>query len=208
MVASHIKLWIIALFLMVFVVPAIMPPSMARARLDSEYLSSSEIFGQERVAIITTRANFVFEAVIGAIGIDRIIAAGYVHEKDTKGIIAEGLNTEASKVTNGYLQSMMFLLYGIFFRGSLMLQWLLYVGFFLFGAVMDGIAQRRIKQEMIRMNAPVTFSIMIHTVVFIFFSPLAYLLLPVAVTPWFMPIWALAIAYPLSKAISNAAKIR
>lgn len=206
MVKSHVKLWIIALFLMIFVMPALMSPSTSRERLDAEYRSSAAIFGAERVSIITARANGVFDAVVGGIGIDRLIAAGYVKEKETRGVIAQGLNQEGSKMTNGYLQSMMYLLYGIFFRGSLMLQWLLYVGAFLFAAVVDGVTQRQIKQELFHMNAPIKFSIMFHTVVFIVFTPLAYLMLPVAVTPWFMPIWSIAIAYPLSKAIANAVK--
>ncbi|ABD71951.1 hypothetical protein Rfer_4264 (plasmid) [Rhodoferax ferrireducens T118] len=207
MVKTHVKLWIILLFLAIFIVPAILSPEMAEARLRSEYESSAAIFGVARVDTITARANAVYDVTVGASGIDKLIQTGYVKKSDTRNMmIAKNANETASSFTNNYLKSMLLQIYGVFFRGSLMLQWLVYVGFFLFAAIVDGVMQRRIKKDLIQMNAPIQFAVSFHIVIAIIFTPLAYLLLPGAVTPWFMPIWTLVIALPLSKAIANAAK--
>lgn len=206
MVKSHIRLWLIAIFLMVFVVPAIMPPSVARQRLELEFVASQSVFGGERVAVIVDRANGIYEGLIGGIGLDKLIASGYVKDKEVENTIGEGVNKVGSSFTNAYLQSMALLIYGVFFRGSLMIQWLAYIGVFLFAAIVDGVTQRRIKNELIHMNAPIAFSVTFHIVIAIVFAPIAYLLLPFAVTPWFMPIWTVVIALPLSKAIANAVK--
>jgi hypothetical protein len=207
MVKTHVKLWIILLFLAILVVPALLTPDMARERLTAEFKSSEAIFGRERTSAITERANVVYDGIVGATGIDKFIQAGYIKRKDTKGLmIAQQANEDMSTLTNRYLESMMLQIYGAFFRGSLMLQWLLYVGFFLVAAIVDGVSQRQIKQELIQMNAPIKFAISFHIVIAIIFTPLAYLLLPAAVTPWFMPIWTVIIALPLSKAIANAVK--
>lgn len=209
MVKSHLKLWIILLFLAIVAVPAILPPEMAEARLLSEYESSVEIFGAKRVDSITAGANGLYDVIVGGLGINKFIQTGYVKEKDTdKLIIAKKANKRAASFTNRYLQSMTLQIYGVFFRGNLMLQWLVYVGFFLCAVIVDGIMQRKIKQDLIQMNSPIQFAVSIHIVIAIIFTPIAYLLLPIAVTPWFMPIWTLVIALPLSKAIANAAKTR
>lgn len=207
MVKSHVKLWIIGLFLALLIVPALLPPELAQVRLQTEFDSSVTIFGAKRVGIITDRANGVYDAVVGGSGLDKLIQTGYVKRQDTDNLlVAKKANSEMSTLTNRYLQSMMLQIYGVFFRGSLMLQWLVYVGVFLLAAVVDGLTQRKVKQELIQMNAPIKFAVMFHVVIVIMFSPIAYLLLPAAVTPWFMPIWTIAIAFPLAKAIANAVK--
>lgn len=208
MVKSHVRLWLIAIFLMLFVMPAIISPGLARSRLESEFNSSTDIFGAERVSAIVGRANSIYETIIGGLGIDKIIATGYVQDKDVKNTIAEGVNRAGSSFTNSYLQSMALLIYGIFFRGSLMIQWLAYIGSFLVGAFVDGLVQRRIKRDLIHVNNPILFSLTAHTLILITFAPIAYLLMPFAVTPWFMPVWTVVMAFPLAKAVAHAVKVK
>jgi hypothetical protein len=101
---------------------------------------------------------------------------------------------------------MMLQLYGLFYRGFLMLHWMWYVGIFLVAAFVDGLARRAIKRDVLAVNDPIKFAIAFHTLIFIVFSPFAYLLLPAAVTPWFMPAWAVLVALPMSSAIANAVR--
>jgi mannose/fructose/N-acetylgalactosamine-specific phosphotransferase system component IIB len=207
MVKTHISGWFIFLFVAMLIVPALMSPDMSRARLLAEHSSSVSIFGGKKVESISQTANDVYSAVIGGLGIEDVINSGYVKKKDIKDeTIAKRLNTDMSTLTNRYLESLTLQIYGIFFRGALMVNWLLYVGLFLFAAIFDGVAQRQVKQETIQMVSPIKFAIATHTVVAILFIPLAYLVLPINVTPWFMPIWAVVVALPLAKAIANAAK--
>lgn len=207
MVKTHISGWFIFLFVAMLIVPALMSPDMSRARLQAEHDSSVAIFGTKKVDSISETANTVYQAVIGGLGIDKLINSGYVKEKDTKKLVfSKRVNTDMSTVTNRYLESMTLQIYGVFFRGALMVNWLLYVGLFMFASMFDGISQRQVKQETIQMVSPIKFALALHTVVAVIFSPLAYLVLPMNVTPWFMPIWAVVVAFPLSKAISNAAR--
>lgn len=207
MAKTHIKLWFIMLFLAALVVPVLLSPQMARARLMSEYNSAATIFGAKRVDAITERANHVFEVVANGTGLTRLIDSGFVRYEDTQNMmIGKKATQDMSSFTNDYLQTLLLQLYGVFFRGSLMLQWMVYVGIFLFASIFDGVMQRRVKTETLRMNAPIQFAITLHMVIGMLFAPIAYLLLPFAVTPWFMPMWTLIIAFPLAKAIANAAK--
>lgn len=207
MVKTHIKLWIIFLFLALLVVPAILPPEMAQARLESEHDSSVAIFGQQRVDAITSGANLMYQKISETLGLERFIRSGFVKRKDVEGQVFIGtFQGDMSTFTNQYLLSLMLQIYGIFFRGALMLQWMIYIGFFLFASLFDGIVQRKVKHETLQVVSPLKFAIAMNTVVAVFFMPLAYLLLPAHVTPWFMPIWAVVVALPLSKAISNAAR--
>ena len=57
------------------------------------------------------------------------------------------------------------------------------------------------------LNSPLPFAWALHSVIVIAFTPLAYLLLPFSVTPWFMPMWCLLMALPLAKAIANAVRM-
>lgn len=207
MVKSHIKLWIILLFLAALIVPALMTPDEARSRLQAELDSSVAIFGAQKVTALTESAGSVYRAVVGTLGLDRLVHSGYVDRNaaDTK-IVANKLNREMSTFTNGYLETLLIQVYGVFYRGALMLHWFLYIGIFLFAAAYDGFSQRKIKQDTIQLLSPLKFSIAVNTLVAILFIPLAYLLLPANVTPWFMPTWALIAAIPLSKSISNAVR--
>jgi hypothetical protein len=206
--ATHIKLWLIFLFLAFLAVPWLMPPEMARARLQSEQASSAEIFGVKTVNDITSTANSAYNALVKSTGIEAFLQAGFVEEKDVreKQFVGGNVNREMSTVTNRYLESMLLQLYGLFYRGFLMLHWMWYVGFFLVAAFVDGLTQRSIKREVLAVNDPIKFAMAFHTLIVIVFTPFAYLLLPAAVTPWFMPIWAVLVAFPLSKAISNAVR--
>lgn len=207
MVKSHLKLWIIGFFLAMLAVPALMPPEAAKGRLRAEYESSAAIFGTKRVDAIGVRATFLYDAIIGGSGLDALIHNGFVEKSATdRLVIAKAGNETMATKTNRYLQSMLLQLYGVFFRGSLMLQWLPYIGFFLIAAIGDGITQRRIRNDELQMNSPIKFAVSLHAAIVIVLSPIAYLMLPASVTPWFMPIWAALIAIPLSKVIAHAAK--
>lgn len=208
MVKAHVRLWLIGIFLAVLVVPALMSPETARGRIEREFQSSTAIFGAQRASAITERANGAYDALVEGLGIAHTLRRGFTTRADhDQMMIGKKPAVTMASFVNNYLQTMMTQIYGVFFRGSLMIQWLAYVGAFLVAAFVDGLVQRRVKQETLAMNAPVKFAYAFHTVIVIIFSPLAYLLLPFAVTPWFMPIWAVAISYPMAKAIANAVRM-
>lgn len=208
MVKAHVRLWFIGIFLAILVVPALMAPETARERIEREFHSSTAIFGAERASAITLRANAAYDALVEGLGVADFLRKGFTQRKDADQMMfAQKPSMTMGTFVNRYLQTMMALIYGVFFRGSLMIQWLAYIGAFLIAAIIDGVVQRRVKQDTLAMNAPVKFAYAFHTVIVIIFSPIAYLLLPVTVTPWFMPIWAVAMSYPMAKAIANAVRM-
>jgi len=208
MVKAHVRLWVIGIFLAILVVPALIGPEAARDRIEREYQASTAIFGAQRSNAITERANDAYDALVEGLGIAQTLRRGFTKRSDhDQMMFGQKPAVTMASFVNNYLQTMMTQIYGVFFRGSLMIQWLAYVGAFLIAAFVDGMVQRKVKQETLAMNAPVKFAYAFHTVIVIIFSPLAYLLLPFAVTPWFMPIWAVAIAYPMAKAIANAVRM-
>lgn len=207
MAKSHLKLWVILIFLMLIAVPALITPEFARGRLEAEYRSSVAIFGETRVRLIAERANGIYDTIVKGSGLEGLIKSSYTTNADMKNaIVAREANTSMAAGANRYLQSFVIQVYGVFFRGSLMLHWLIYVGLFLLAALVDGATQRKVKMETMRMAAPIKFAIATHVLISTIFIPVAYLLLPFAVTPWFMPVWTVFVALPLSNAIANAAR--
>jgi len=208
MVKAHVRLWLIGIFLALLVVPALMSPEAARQRIEREFQASTAIFGAPRASAITERANAAYDSLVEGLGIAHTIRRGFSKSDDHEHMMfGKKPSMTMGSFVNNYLQTMMTQIYGVFFRGSLMIQWLAYVGAFLIAAFVDGMVQRKVKHETLAMNAPVKFAYAFHTVIIIVFSPIAYLLLPFSVTPWFMPLWALAISYPMAKAIANAVRM-
>ena len=207
MVKTHLKLWIIFLFLILLSMPWIITPDEAKQRLVAEYNDSVKIFGYERTEHIADRGDNIFISFMQGTGIGKLLAGGKIDEKEINSMdYGRKANRTMSEITNKYLLTFSIQIRGVFFRGSLMVQWLLYVGVFLIAVLMDGMTQRKVKQDLLIMNAPIKFALAFHILIFVMFTPLAYLLLPVAVTPWFMPVWTISIALPITKAISNAVK--
>lgn len=209
MVKTHIRLWLILIFLMMLVIPFFVPPEQARARVTAEYEAATSIFGVERASEIASSANTLFTDFMNGTGLANMINAGYVTEQETRNqLVAQQVNQDMAVVSNKFLLTLTTQLYGVIFRTKLMLHWLVYVGVFLVAALIDGISQRQIKSELLQMHAPIKFAMATHMGVVVLFTPLVYLLLPISVTPWFMPIWAVVMAWPISQTVTNFAKVR
>jgi hypothetical protein len=209
MVKAHIRLWLIALFLMLVAIPFVMPPEFARARIMAEYDAAAAIFGQDKASELAESANGMYGAFMQGSGLGAAISSSYVTEKEAENLlIAKNVNQDMSVVSNKYLLTFSTQIYGVIFRSALMSHWLIYVGVFLLAAFVDGYSQRQIKKDLIQMHAPIKFAASSHFGVMLVFTPIAYLLLPINVTPWFMPFWAVAMAYPIASVVSNFARVR
>lgn len=203
-VTSHILFWLGLILVMSIIVPGLMGPSASFDRIQTEHDMALRVFGADMTDKMTSEANKLHDLLIVKTGVQHLIDRGFTTEKQLQDQeIAVATQTKASIFMNRYLQTVSTELFGLVFRGCIMLHWLVYVGAFLVAAVADGVCQRRVKLATARTLSPLRFTIATHIFVAIAFSPVIYLLAPIAVTPWFMPIWVLVIAYPLTKAISN-----
>lgn len=206
--AGHIRIWLGILLMLVFLVPLALTPEQAEKRVFEEADWAGRVFGQERFNDVATRANGAYNAVVVRSGLRKFIDSGFTSKEELNSL-SPMRHQESSMATvfNSYLRSLSVQLYGLFFRGSIMLEWLVFIGFFLLGAVVDGVARRKVKLSTGGLNSPVKFTWSMHLMVVIAFSPLLYLMLPVSITPLFMPYWTLIAALPLSIAITNAVRV-
>lgn len=209
MVLPHVRIWLIGLFVAFWIVPALTSDEDGRARIRNEYDAVGRIFGVQQSDVIAQRANATYDAFAKATGFASVLQKGYTTDEELKRQdIAPDLHQELAKKSNGYLAAMAMQMYGVVFRGLLLMQWLWVVGIFLFATIVDGFVQRRVRQATMRGNPPLLFALSLHVTVAVAFAPLAYLFLPFNVTPWFTPIWTLILAFPLCSAIANAARMR
>jgi hypothetical protein len=203
-VTSHILFWLGLILIMSVVVPTLMGPVASRARIQDEHDAAVRVFGPESADRMTEEANTAHGLLIVKSGIQKFIDHGFTSEAQLRReVINPAGQTKAAIFFNRYMQTVSTELYGLVFRGIIMMHWMLYIGLFLLAAIVDGVCQRRVKLATAGTLSPLRFTIAMHLFVAIAFSPIVYLLAPIAVTPWFMVGWVLVIAYPLAKAISN-----
>lgn len=201
---SHILVWLGALLVLGIVVPAVLPPERAYERVQVEHDAALAIFGQQQTDSITERANSLHDVLIKQSGIQAAIDSRFTTEKQLeRQEIAADTQRRVGTVFNRYLLTLSTQVYGLIFRGYIMLHWLLYVGIFLVAVVVDGFAQRKIIVDTAQSVSAVRYSLALHSLIAISFSPLVYLIAPFNVTPWFLPIWVIVVGYPLSKVSSN-----
>lgn len=207
-IAGHLRLWMGILLVLVFLVPVAMSSAEAKRRVFVEADWAANVFGDERFNKVAERANGAYDLLIVKPGLRDFIEKGQTTERDlhSQGVFERPQRAFAG-LFNDYLETLALQLYGLFFRGAVMLEWLMFIGLFLVGAIVDGVARRRVKLSTGGFHSPVKFTWAVHTVIVIAFAPLIYLLLPLAVTPMFMPYWTMATAIPLSVAIANAVRI-
>ena len=203
---SHFWLWIVLSAILFFGMPLFISYDSSINRIETERQSASMVFGKDRVNGIVTRSNLVYNALFVETGIAGGLESQYIESAEEGGDPLSKSVSNLSIQSNSYILSLLTNVYGIIFRALLVWEWLALIGLFLGACFVDGLVQRRIKQESFGFNSPVRFSLAVHTLILISAVPVLYLLAPLAVSPWFMVIWALAIALPISIAVSNAVR--
>ncbi len=206
---GHLRVWISVLMLLVIALPALVPADQVARRVHEEAAWATEAFGQERMNRIVERANGAWHASIVSSGLQGAISS----KPETEGGsgVQQGLRRSMGALydmTSGYLASLSNQLYAVFLRGAILVEWFSVIGVFLAAACVDGYTKRRVKIATGGLSSPVMFSWASHAMIAIALSPIVYILMPVAVSPMFMPWWAMIIVLPLSLAITNAVRIR
>lgn len=202
----HILFWLASLGFFLIVMPFAIPPEDTMARLANEQQAVSAIFGADTANRVTKSANAAYKSLFVETGIVRLVSgATTTKANSSKSIFNRDLNVSAGSQVNRYLQSVLNSIYGLVFRIHVVMLWLFYVGIFLMAAAVDGNMQRKVKNATAVPISAVQYSLGLHLVIALMFAPLVYMVLPVSVTPWFMPTWAVIAALPLSRAVANAA---
>lgn len=206
---AHLRVWLSILVVLIVALPALMSADRIERRVHEEAVWAREAFGEERMNRIIERANGAWRSVVGESGVQEKITAK--PQTEAGGAAQKGIRRAKKSLydlTSGYLASLSTQLYAVFLRGAILLEWFSVIGVFLVAVCVDGYTRRRIKMATGGLSSPVMFSWASHSMIAVALSPVVYILIPVSVTPLFMPWWAMAMAMPLSLAIANAVRVR
>lgn len=205
----HILVWLAIFFVGLFLVPIVLPPEAARARLDTELEAARAIFGLEQANTIVARANSAHQLVIVDTGLQGVVLNQYTTERDIRNQpVGQDTQRRIGSAFNRYLQTALVQVYAVFARLSVVFEWLLYVGLFLVAVVVDGITQRHKKFASGEDIETVKYALGGHVVIACIGLPFIYLIYPFYVSPWFVPVWVLLISAPMTLAIRNMAGLR
>ena len=202
---SHLVFWIIALFILLLALPAFTPAHRIWANVGSELNMIQSAFGQSDTHKLAATATDVYNIVFVETGVIKGIKKGEVEEVDRQRGKDMFGNTlfNLSGVTNNYVLAFSAMVYVLMIRLFIILSWMPYLLPFLVAVVVDGLVRRKIKMCEIGAPSAVKFSIALHFIILIIVFPMLYLIAPMAVTPLFVPTWALLSAIPLSILVAN-----
>jgi len=209
---KHLYAWFLAIIFGFFLLPLMQTDEEILIRVQKEVKETSDLFGFASAKEIMTEANTNFDALFVQTGLYKVGAKAGSSRHDVE--IARSstpLGTVMGKFadkTNSYLDTLIAQCYVMILRFTLMSQWFLYIIPFLIGIITHGLAIRNVKLDDGALISPIIYAGGLHLLVLIILFPVLYLMLPIALTPMFIPYWLLASAFPFIMVISNIQKMR
>ena len=202
---NHLLFWIISVFVLLLVVPIFASPQTVWSSAGRELKLIQSAFGYEDAKQIAETSNAAYSAMFVESGLIKGVNAGHVPEADRQRNkeVFGGTILEMTGVTNHYVLTFSALIYVITIRVYILLTWTPFILPFLIAGVVDGLVRRKVRMLSIRGQSTVKFSLSLHAIILIFMVPVLYLLAPIAVSPLFVPGWALVTMVPLMMLISN-----
>ena len=201
----HILFWIAGLFAFTLVVPLMTSPNALWTNVTSELAMIQSAFGANDTHKLSKTATQIYNAVFEDSGAVKTTRAAEVSEEER--VNADPLFGAGGRfiisVTNNYVTTLSVLYFVVTLRFLIVLSWMPYLVPFLGAVVIEGLVRRKIKLSAIGAANPVKFAISKHILIVILVFPIVYLVLPIAFTPLFMPIWGLCVSWPLVVLISN-----
>lgn len=204
---AHIKLWLAIFLLLVLAVPFIATEDQLRANAGRELELMRSALGKSDTDSIIQSANGIYSAVFVKTGLIGSIQSKTTYESDRKEA-GDSLGRsfyQFTSATNNYLLSLSILTYIMILRLVMLLQWVPFLLPFLVAAFIDGLVQHKILHSSVAVSNPVKHKLASHATVIGMALPIAYLFSPVAITPYFIVVWALAMALPMSIVIRETA---
>lgn len=206
--ASHIGFWLVILGLGLLVFPALISAEAMHARLVEELAAIQSVFGHRAGAFIIETSRSIYRAFLSA-GLDQVVRQGIHDEADMRvaGQYFSAVGAWAAQTGSRYLASLSIQFFTCIVRAVVVIFWLVILAPFLAAAVVDGLASRKVKLATFGDQNPTAFSIGTHALIIISALPLMYIAVPWAITPMFMPLWALGAALPMALLISHSQPI-
>jgi len=202
---KHIVFWIIGIFVLVLVVPIFATPQTVWGSASKELHLIQSAFGYDDTKKLADTSSAAYRAIFVDTGVINSVRAGEVSTADRQRNkeLFGGTIVGLTGITNNYVLTLSALVYIIMVRLYIMLTWAPFILPFMLAAVIDGFVHRKVKLLNVRGQSTVKFSLALHAIIIIFMVPVLYLLAPFAISPLFVPGWALVASVPLLVLISN-----
>lgn len=210
MLAKHLKIWLAGLLVVFLAVPIIATPTEMWSNAKSELLMLQGAFGQRHATRLASSATSIYNAAFVETGLVGTLERGKAtrREQEQGEAVLGTVSSALSAISGSYLDTLSALFYIATVRVLILLTWAPFVLPFIGGAFSEGVARRKIKYATFGQYGAVYYAGAMHASVVIAGLPVVYLLAPFAITPFFMPFWAVAAAIPVITAIANASQIR
>lgn len=183
---AHTLIWLGLFAILLLVLPFFTPAWSIKNRIDNELQSVRSLLGDETTNQIIESANLANRFFVDSTGIGSALAKMYSPD-DEKNMLMGPSGNYAATFTNTWLLSFTLTLYMAFLRFFMMLG---YAGFgliFLVGVAIDGLCSKYIRGAEAKGNSPVVFGWAMHAFLAVFFIPLIYLVVPLALSPMLIP---------------------
>lgn len=201
----HIKFWVIAFCVAIFAGPLFISPAHQLSRIEREVTSASDVFGYDTATSIVQSSKDAYSVLFIESGIlsfadDSLRVSS--DDLETSSRIFGGF-TKIAQSTNDWLLSSTYAFYGLFIRLGIMWQWCIYMLPLFIAAIVEGMVRRKIKYAGFGFSPPIAYTGALHGIIALLGIPLIYLLIPLPVTPYFMPVWTLILAISLLAFLEN-----
>ncbi len=206
---KHSILWIALIAVCILGLPAISSPKDIMNRVIRELGMIEQVLGKAETTRVTTSATAIYNAlfvetgVVGATNKAMVTEEEKLHSEAMFGQSVRGISDR----TNDYLLGFSALCFASLVRIVIFMAWLPYIAPFFIAAILDAAVSRRIKFSSFGYSSPIKFSVASHMLIVIVFLPILYLVIPLPVTPLFIPFWALISAVPVMTVISNTQRV-
>lgn len=206
---SHIGFWLILFLAGIFVTPYLVSGDAMRTKLVRDVEDIKRVLGPRIGGIIVSAATAVYDDTVGASGL-RDGLDGMTHSDSDLQLaerVGSKLTVAAAKAADKYVQSLSMQIYAVMLRTAVIVAWIVLLLPLAIAVLVDGYSARAKKFETLGFQNPTAFSMSLHLAILVSVLPLLYLVVPIPVTPLFMPYWAVVAALPLSFAITHAQPI-
>jgi len=209
---KHLYLWFLVLVFGFFLLPLIQSSDAVLGRIKEEVAQTDALFGGASASSIVHQTNDYFDVFFVQTGLMAMGSNGKSSEDEvarTKAASPLGNTMGAlADKTNDYMDALLAQGYALTLRLVLMMQWLPYVAPFVAGVVVHGLSIRKIKFDTGGMISPMVYASGLHMMVVILLFPVLYLILPIQLTPMFVPYWLLISAVPTILVLSNIQRMK
>ena len=206
---KHSLLWIILIAFCFLGLPAISTPTDIMSRVVRELAMIEKTLGQAETKKVTESATAIYTTLFIETGMVRATKKAVVTEKekhDSEVMFGNSVRSISDK-TNDYISGVSALCFAMLVRIEIFFSWLPYIAPFLIAAILDAAVSRKVKFETFGYSSPIKFAAATHIIIAIAFLPLLYLVVPLPVTPLFIPFWALISSLPLMALVSNTQRV-